>query len=101
LKCDLTVLLFSQFLWLGSLYLPGFVHLDKALSALLVSLDKDLSVFDVHKKPTLCFIDSLYCSICSYFIGFSPQFDYSRISLGRRIDFWMDLGAGGDGKRRD
>ena len=41
---------------------------------LLVSLGKNLSVLMIFLKNQLCFIDSLYCSLCFYFIGFSHQF---------------------------
>lgn len=35
-----------------------------------------IGVIDFLKEPPLCFIDSLNCSICFYFIDFCPQIDY-------------------------
>ncbi|KAL6093403.1 hypothetical protein STEG23_026170, partial [Scotinomys teguina] len=41
------------------------------------TVDKGLSILLIFcKEPTLCFIDSLYCSLCFNFIDFTPQFGY-------------------------
>ncbi|KAL6034411.1 hypothetical protein STEG23_017405, partial [Scotinomys teguina] len=45
------------------------------------------------KEPTLCFFDSLHCSLCFYFIDFSPQFDYFLASIPPGFNL-VDLSIG-------
>ena len=44
---------------------------------------------DFFKETAPCFIDSLYCSLCFYFIDFSPQFDYFLLFTFIGCDFFL------------
>ena len=39
-----------------------------------------VNLVDFLQEPAFCFIDSLDCFLCFYFVDFSPQFDYFQSS---------------------